>query len=930
MKKRIISILLAVCLIVTVFSSATFATGTVKTYHTVYLNTELAVDGDGTQTTPYNTLTSAISAIEKSDKDAGIINLIGTLSISSNMPEHTKEITYTGEGVFNYINNISIGGPTIFENVSVKVGTSSSSWLMLRTNGNPLTFGEGVTKASGSASINLVAGADTSGKNIELKLLSGSYNSVYVGSFSDSAININKTNVYVGSGVTVSSMILGANGLGLCTFTGDTFITVNGDLKDFIYTTKGPMPLFEGALTILYNHGLYRLYGISETLTAEKGVYIMDCEKKDGSYLEVTDTVGEFNIVGDNDAVAYSKTDGTLFEAASKKIVFTKGGNYAVKFYNSDIEYINGGSEIKIKKDTTLNLSEVSFVEPEGKLFIGWTDSNGNAVSSGEFKAGTTLKAKYIDFAETDFVIKDTQIRTTSENVESQGLRFIIQKNLKFENSLKSAVGGVSFGAIYMPTNYTAGTDMEIGSKHTVYITDGKYTPKKVEAKNIYARSSTAEQYTLCITDVGSELTNDKYYKFYTVKGYVEYRDINGVARVLYTDYLTTNLYKVALSEKQNNPESYNTICDTIINYVENERVVEKTTGDGEFALSGNYLVGDATTDPNYTIKILNNGIRVRDFVLGTPDGSDPINIMAFTDIHFSNYNKFDELLNNPSAKAQWYGVDGIANSIRGMGRVDQGFGSIDNANKFMEYASFFDKTVVTGDVMDYFTYGSAEIVKKLLIDRAVNGNTLIALGNHETAELFSKVTVANGFRERFTQAYKYKKLSEELWPNDIYYHSEVVTKGDKKVKIVVMDNQAIKYNSTIYNKLSADITASRSDGTPILIFQHVPLNTGYETDTKIVPFGDGSTYAQGYVSFYNNRDYVGGSNSNADTNKVYNLICANGDVIKGIFCGHEHNSYYVPVKATDINGNETSIPQYVISGSYMYNKGEAMRISVY
>jgi hypothetical protein len=263
------------------------------------------------------------------------------------------------------------------------------------------------------------------------------------------------------------------------------------------------------------------------------------------------------------------------------------------------------------------------------------------------------------------------------------------------------------------------------------------------------------------------------------------------------------------------------------------------------------------------------------------------------------------------------------------MGRVDKGAGSVSNANKFMEYASFFDKTVITGDVMDYFTYGSAEIVKKLLIDRIVNGNTLIALGNHETAELFGAVTAENGFRERFTQGYKYKKLNELLWPNDIYYHSEVITKGDKKVKVVVIDNQAIKYNSTIFNKLSADITASRSDGTPILIFQHVPFNTGYETDKQVVAFGDGPVGTGGYLNFYNNTDYIG-THSNSDTIKVYNLIRSSADVIKGIFCGHEHNSYYVPINATDNNGNETSIPQYVISGSYMYNKGEAMRISVY
>ena len=927
MKKRIISVLISVCLILTVFSSATFATETVKTYHTVYLNTALETDGDGSQATPYNTLVSAINAIENSSENAGIINVVGTLTVSADMPAHTKEITYTGEGIFNYTANLAIGGPTVFQNIAIKVGTSSSAWLMLRTAGNALTFGEGITKASGSASFNITAGANVSGKDIDLTLLSGSFNSVYIGSYSDSAITINKTNFFVGEKATVSSLTLGANGAGSCTFEGDTFITVNGNVNNMIYTTKGPKPVFNGALTLLYNHGLYRLYEISETLTSEKGVYIMDCEKKDGSYLEVTETAGEFNVIGDNDVVAYSKTDGTLFEPAAKKIVFGSGGNYKVKFQNNDIEFVNGGSEIRVKKDTTLNFAEVSYIEPDGKLFVGWVDTEGKAVSSGEFKAGTVLKAKYVDYSDTDFVIKDTEIRTTSETVESQGLRFIIEKNLSFESNLKSAVGSISFGSVYMPTNYAAGTDMQIDSKHTVYTTDGKYTPKKIPAKNIYARSPSAEQYTLCITDIGSELTNDKFYKFYTVKGYIEYKDVNGVSRVLYTDYVTTNLYKVALEEKESNPDTYNTICDKIIDYVENQRIIDKTTGDGEFAFSKNYLVGNENTDPNFTIKVLNNGIRVRDIVIGTKDDSEPINIIAFSDIHFNNYNKQDELLDNPSIKAQWYGFNGV---IRGMGRVDQGFGSIDNANKLMEYGSLYDKTVIIGDIMDSFSYGSAELAKKLLVDRIIKGNTLIALGNHETAELFAKVTVANGFRERFTQNYKYMKLNEQIWPHDIYYYSEVITKGDKKVKVVVIDNQAVKYNSTIYSKLSQDITASRNDGIPILIFQHVPMNTGYEDDTKIVPFGDGATYEEGYVSFYNNSGYVGGTNANADTKKVYDLICANGDVIKGIYCGHEHNSYYVPVKATDINGNETSIPQYVVSGSYMLNKGEALKISVY
>lgn len=948
MRNRIISVLIAVCLILTVFASATLASETVVTYKTVYLNTALETNGDGSEATPFNTLTSAINAIEESSETAGVINIVGTLTVSADMPTHEKEITYTGSGVFNYTNNLSIGGPTVFKNIAIKAGTSSSAWIMLRTAGNPLTFDNGVTKTSDSASINLTAGANVSGKNIELKLLSGAFNTVYVGSFSDSAITINNTNILIGEGATVNLLTLGANGSGLCTFEGNTALTVNGNLVNMVYTTKGPKPVFKGALTFLYNHGLYRLYEISETLTAEKGVYIMDCEKKDGSYLEMTDKAGTFAVVGDNDAVAYSAKEGSLFEPADKKITFTTAGKYIVKFVNNDIEYINSGASIKVKKDTVLNFSEISYIEPDGKLFVGWTNSEGEAVSSGEFKSGTILNAKYIDFDTTDFMIKDTEIRTTSETVESQGLRFIIQKNLSFQNNLKAAVGGVSFGSIYMPTNYSAGTDMEIGSKHTVYITEGKYTPKKVEANNIYARSSSVEQYTLCITDIGSELTNDKYYKFYTVKGYAEYRDINGVSRVLYTDYLTSSVYKTALEEKAANPDTYNAICDTVIDYVENQRIIDKTTGDGEFSFD--YWMTGPDSDSNYkesyqAMYKLKNGLQVRDIVIGAKDSGEPINIVAFSDVHFSHYNKYDELLDNPSAKGQWYGTGVSDGTIRGMGRVDQGFGSVDNANKLMEYGSFYDKTVVIGDVMDYFTYGSAELTQKLLIDRAIKNNTLIALGNHETAELFAKVTVANGFREMFTQNYKYMKLNENIWPHDIYYHSEVITKGDKSVKVIVMDNQSIKYleAGNIYNKLLADINDSKQSGVPILIFQHVPINTYNDNYATLQPFDEEASMTDKGLNIKDNKSDFIGRNSNAYSKSVYNLISANPDVIKGIFSGHVHNSFYTEINAfnydsasntysaiLDENGNQKTIPQYVVSGSYMKNKGNALKISVY
>lgn len=941
MKRRTISVIIAVCIILSAFCTPSFAAETELTYHTVYLDTSASADGDGSASSPYNTLASAVSAIEAAEESAGIITVVGTLSVSANIPSHTKEITFTGAdtaSVFSYSANILIGGPTVFENIALK----ATAWLMIRTGGSPLTFGEGITRASGSNGLNIDAGANTDGKEIALTITSGPFNSVYVGSYGSADVTVNRTEVFVGENASVTTLTLGSDGTGGCTFTDDVFITVNGEVSYMVYTTKGPAPVFNGALTLLYNHGSYRLYDISETLSAEKGVYIMSCEKKDGSYLEITDTAGTFTVGGDNEAVAVSAADGAMSESSSKKLTVSNAGKYYVTYPDSDVEYLNGGSQIKVKADTTLDFAALAYMEPDGKLFVGWTDADGNPVSSGAFKAGDVLYAKYIDYSDTDFFIKDTQIRTVSDTADKQGLRFIIEKKLSFENALKAEVGGLSCGAVYMPTDYSGGTDMELESAHYV-LKSVSYSPKKVVCENIYARSAEAEQYTLCITDTSSDLAKDKYYKFYTVKGYMEFTDINGVARVLYTDYLTTNLYKVALAEKEENPDSYSSVCNTIIEYVENERITEKTTGDGDYAFSS-WMTGpesDSDYKEDYQATyLLNNGVRVRDIIIGTADDSEPINIVAFSDLHFNYYNKLDALLNNPAINGQWFGTGVPNNEIRGMGRVDQDFGSVDNANKLMEYGSFYDKTVIIGDIMDYFSYGCAELSKKLLVDRSVNNSTLIALGNHETAELFAKVTKNNGFREMFTQNYKYAKLNEGLWPHDIYYYSEVVTKGDKSVRIVVMDNQSGKYSELgdIKNRLEADIEDSKANNIPVLIFQHVPINTYNENYQGVLPyFSDGATDE---LRLYNETSNIGRA-SNAYTQSVYNLISANPDVVKGVFCGHVHNSYYTEISSysydgttytpvTDADGNQLTIPQYIVSGSYMKNKANALKISVY
>jgi len=251
-----------------------------------------------------------------------------------------------------------------------------------------------------------------------------------------------------------------------------------------------------------------------------------------------------------------------------------------------------------------------------------------------------------------------------------------------------------------------------------------------------------------------------------------------------------------------------------------------------------------------------------------------------------------------------------------------------------MEYASFFDKAVITGDVMDYFSWGCAEVMQKMIVDQS-HGKVLMAMGNHEPAELMQ--ADMSGLTYKYTLEQRYATL-QELWTNDIKYHSEIVTndEGTEKVMIVILDNQRDQYwGDEQAVPFAADIEKAREKGIPILIFQHDPVATLNPAETAVSYFyevGDGS----GLPCDMTKRFAGSPSKSDADTMKVYNLIVQNPDVIKGVFCGHWHNHMYTEILAqnsngsfmTDSNGDYVVIPQYVVTAN-AYAKGAAIKITV-
>ena len=76
-----------------------------------------------------------------------------------------------------------------------------------------------------------------------------------------------------------------------------------------------------------------------------------------------------------------------------------------------------------------------------------------------------------------------------------------------------------------------------------------------------------------------------------------------------------------------------------------------------------------------------------------------------------------------------------------------------------------------------------------------------------------------------------------------------------------------------------------------------------------------------------NFRRAIGSRTRNDDeaTRRVYRLIRENGDVIRGVFCGHWHSAYYA-----EIDAGQYRIPQYELEGNpYNGQAGHVLRILV-
>lgn len=323
----------------------------------------------------------------------------------------------------------------------------------------------------------------------------------------------------------------------------------------------------------------------------------------------------------------------------------------------------------------------------------------------------------------------------------------------------------------------------------------------------------------------------------------------------------------------------------------------------------GNPKVYNGSADDLDTYVYGNVGdVFIRETVIeGRKPGTDPVEIVQISDTHFNLVNEYDLSEANPAVMSTKIYRTWLANGA-----------SQPNAIRAMEYARYADQTVVTGDILDYLSYGCKELTIKNLFRK--DTDIMACLGGHDVTRVMQgKVSDPSSYESRIEWLRKF-------WPHDVYYSSKVVK---DKVMCVALDNGMGKYFEEQATKLAADIEKARREGLVILIFEHEPLCTHNPEDHEIHPFL--SYAADGLTNSFDN-DCIGKDGTSGATLAVYNLIRNNADVVRGVFCGHYHGDYITHILGsyTDEAGNkvEKTIPQYVLTAN-AYGTGHVMKITV-
>lgn len=304
--------------------------------------------------------------------------------------------------------------------------------------------------------------------------------------------------------------------------------------------------------------------------------------------------------------------------------------------------------------------------------------------------------------------------------------------------------------------------------------------------------------------------------------------------------------------------------------------------------------------------------VTVREISIDNPNTDTAVTIAQLTDLHLSGQltkaDEADSVIKYTHDNHSW-GRDGQYTY-----RTERALAVA---------AKNADKIIITGDVIDYQSQGSINLVKTVIWDKY--SNVTLLMGNHEPLRTLDKTNNPD------TTPLADRLAVLEGWGT---YSCEMV---GTHVMAISLDNGSLYdegVNGSKFNlspaqieQLENDLETARENGYTVLLFYHVPLNTGNPNYNNVKPIelelnenkvtaGDLNAYNVAGRNFYNASELVGRNSADEASARVYDIITSNADVIAAAFCGHRHCDFYTEINAYTPNGAFKTIPQYTLAGT--------------
>ncbi len=337
----------------------------------------------------------------------------------------------------------------------------------------------------------------------------------------------------------------------------------------------------------------------------------------------------------------------------------------------------------------------------------------------------------------------------------------------------------------------------------------------------------------------------------------------------------------------------------------DNEKALQNAKQEYYFKQTKTNLVGNKTDEKSWIYMLAKSKIAVREVTIDSGLGGDPVTVSQLSDLHFNYCNAQDIEENDPVIMSTLQYREWLAKGS-----------SVPNAVRCLEMASTADQMVITGDVLDYLSWGCIELMDRHIWNQYPNA--LVTMGNHEP------VKKVQGTVDETTSLKSRIDAVASIWKHDAYYTSRII---NDKVMVIQLDNGLdVNYPGRFWEcqiePLTKDLSLAREKGYVVLVFYHIPIATNNKAEGSVVPLrknAGGNAYFANY-----------GTSHNADeaSAQVYNLIVNNADIIKGTFCGHLHSDYYCEIVGKTPDGQVANIPQYVLTGT-PYDMGHLLWITV-